>query len=204
MEHSLRRSRIAPALAAAAAALAVVVPSAQAAADPTGGVCDGQSLVQPFAAIGDQASYVLAPGGNFEGDAASSWSLTGGAAVQDGNEPSQVGGAADGKSLRLPAGSSAASAQLCVTWDYPWMRMFARNTGDPASRLLVTVNYKDPLGLKHNVPVGLIAADGTWSLSDQIPTMAGKLGTSMSLRLTPVGNGDWTVDDVYVDPYCRG
>jgi hypothetical protein len=56
---------------------------------------------------------VPAPDGGLE-HRAGGWTLLGGVAVQDGNEPYQVGGTADRRSLALPAGAVATTAPMCI------------------------------------------------------------------------------------------
>src|SRR5437660_9362793 len=62
------------------------------------GSCSGDVTSQPFAPWGDNASYTLAPGGDFESSALS-WLHTGAAATVDGNEDFHVGGAGDSSAL---------------------------------------------------------------------------------------------------------
>src|SRR3954454_13741498 len=91
--------------------------------------CAGQVLSTPFSRWADPMHYTLMPGGSFEGGAAG-WTLSGGARVTSGNESYNVTKAGDDESLRLPVGSSALSAPVCVGLEYPTMRFFAkRNTG---------------------------------------------------------------------------
>src|SRR4051812_8667622 len=107
MRGSQMRTRLRAGLAAAATTLAVGALAAPAAnagllsLDPSS--CGNEQLSHPFTPWLDSASYVLAPGGAFEaGDQA--WTLTGGAAAQDGNERFSVHADGDSRSLALPAG----------------------------------------------------------------------------------------------------
>src|SRR5688500_9811392 len=119
------------ALALPMAAVLVAAPSVQ--AGPlvaSAGDCAAQELSQPFMPWADPMSYTLAPDGGFE-EGGSSWSLDDGAAVVSGNESHYVRSAGDTRSLKLPSGSSATSAAMCVGLEHPTLRLFARNTGSP-------------------------------------------------------------------------
>jgi hypothetical protein len=182
-------------------AIGVFAASAQACSYP-----GAQQVFKPWA---DQSSYVLAPDGGFEAGAAG-WSLSGGAAVVEGNETYAVNGAADSRSLALPTGSAAASPPVCMTLDTPSFRFFARNTGDPSSRLRVEAVYK-LLGLVQTKVVSNVSAGPTWAPSQSVSTVLGLstiVGTlipsSIQIRLTPADSkGNWQVDDLYVDPFAR-
>ena len=90
------------------------------------GACNSAALSQPFAPWGDNASYQLAPGGDFEcGD----WSLNGNAQIVSGSEPFAATGTLGSSSLSVPAGSSATSPQTCLNASYPSMRMFVSGSG---------------------------------------------------------------------------
>jgi hypothetical protein len=209
----IRRTRAAFLAALSALTLgALVAPAANAnVLSLLPGMCAGQSESQPFAQFGDQNNYTLVPGGNFEGSA-SPWSLSGGARIVTGNESYNVGGAADAASLALPAGSSATSPFLCTDIYHPTARLFARNTGSSSSRLNVYVTYPTLVGLMATAKVGSISATSSWA-----PTPVDSLGlnnllatlnllgkTEVSFRFVPADNtGNWSIDDVYLDPYAR-
>jgi len=55
--------------------------------------------------------------------AGADWSMTGGAAIANGNEFYYVGGSEDSRSLSLPAGASATSPAICVG---PTIRSFVK------------------------------------------------------------------------------
>jgi hypothetical protein len=190
--------RIGPAGALALAALVLAVP-AQARADG----CPSQPLTQTFQPWLDPSWYVLAPGGDIEGGG--EWNLSDGAAVADGNEPFLAGD----RSLALPAGSSATTAPMCVGIEHPTVRLFARNTGDPTSLLAVSVVFRDILGLRHALPVGVVGAGSQWGPTTVMPVVVNLLSLlgdqNVAFRFTPVGGGgEWAIDDVYVDPYKKG
>ena len=131
LNGSRRGSRLlAAALGLALAALAPATAQAKNdkhdAANPDACVPD-HVLTSPFGAWGDLADYALAPGGDFESGAAG-WTLTGGAAVEAGNQPFDIG-APGASSLALPQGASALSDSMCVDETYTSFRLFARTSG---------------------------------------------------------------------------
>jgi hypothetical protein len=189
------------------AMLAAVAPSAQAGLlSLAPGAC-GQQMSEPFSQVGDNNEYALFPGGSFEAGSPS-WLLGGGAQVVSGD-------AYDGaRSLSLPAGSSATSPEACTGVDHPSARMFVRNTGSSSSRLNVWATYTPVLGL---LPVrfymGQLSGSASWGPSAYVQfgllrNLVGSLNLSestISLTLAPAdSSGKWQVDDVYLDPRCRG
>jgi hypothetical protein len=171
------------------------------------GSCSGQTFSQPFSQFGDNASYTLVPGGSFE-QGSLPW-LTSGAAVQGGNESYQVHGASDSRSLALPAGSSATSPAMCTSIYHPTLRLFAKNTGAQDASLKVEVLYPGLLGRVNVAQVGLLKGSSAWSPTKIMPLLVTNLLATLSLdrtavayRFTPVG-GNWSIDDVYVDPRCK-
>lgn len=169
------------------------------------GACSDARLTQPFAQWGDQSTYELAPGGDFEGSLAG-WTLSGGAARVAGSEPYGVTGAVGSDSLALPAGASAQSPYVCVNAGYPTFRFFARNTG-LLSTVLVQVVYKTPLGTVA-LPLGTVALSAQWQPT--LPMLTGSAvaglitgGTAQAaLRFTAL-TGSSRIDDVFVDPRMR-
>jgi hypothetical protein len=207
MSFRLRTTVIAASV--AAAALAAGAPSASAgilvASAPN---CTTPVTSQAFRSVdGDTDSYQLVPGGNFEAGS-KSWSLSGGASVVSGNEPWKVGGSSHGKSLVLPAGSSAISPTACVGLAEPTLRFFVKKNRAPLlgiSTLAVSVYVKTSLGLVVPVPVGVVLANGQWKptspmliVANLLPLLPGDR-TPVAFQFTPV-LGDWQIDDVYVDP----
>jgi hypothetical protein len=192
------------------AMLAAVAPSAHAGLlSLATGPC-GQQEFQPFTPWGDSATYVQVPGGTFE-SGAMGWSLRGGAAVVSGNESYKVSGPGS-HSLSLPAGSSATSPPQCTGIDHPSARLFVRNSGSSSSRLNVWATYPLLLGLPYRAYLGQISGSGTWQPSSpvQIGLLNNTLGSltlgesTISFTFAPADNtGNWQIDDVYLDPYCR-
>jgi hypothetical protein len=187
--------------------LAGVAPSAHAGQlTVTTGAC-GQTASQPFAQWGDTASYTLVPGGTFEPGSAS-WALSGGAKVVLGNDPYSRGS----HSLSLPAGSSATSPAACTGLDDPSARLFVRNTGASSSRLNVYATYKLLLGSPYTVSLGQLSGSASWEPSSvlQIGLLNNVVGSltmsdsTISFTFVPADkSGNWSIDDVYLDPRCR-
>lgn len=171
--------------------------------------CSYPGASRVFSRWGDQRDYVLAPEGGFEG-VISGWSLKGGATVVAGNESYYLDGAGDTKSLALPSGGSAESPPICMAIDTPVFRFMARNTGDPSSRLRVEAVFS-LLGLVHTDVIETIRSSSEWAPSPPVSTVLGLstlVGTlipsSIQIRLKPLdATGDWRIDDLYVDPFCR-
>ena len=111
----------------AAVAAAFLATSAPAHAGLLPSMCKDERASQVFLPWLDVMNYVAAPDGGLEAGG-SGWTLRGGATVVPGNEPFQVGGAADAHSLSIPAGGSATTAPSCRGLDRPTLRFFARRS----------------------------------------------------------------------------
>jgi hypothetical protein len=166
----------------------------------------GYTGTNVFAAWKDRRAYTLVPDGGFE-NGADGWTLAGGAAVAEGNETAQVGGAADHQSLALPAGSSATSPAICVERRAGTLRLFARTDGSRKARLKIEVVYANG----HKSKAAKLRAGDSWAPTRKLAVALGRakgkgrIGTAgVTLRFTPVGEpAAWQVDDVYVDPRLR-
>ena len=166
--------------------------------------CPEQPLDRTFRPWLDPAWYTPAPNGGLE-SGASGWTLERGASVVDGNEPFHVGGSGDASSLALPPGGSATTAPMCIGVEHPTLRFFARNSADPASALTVSVVFRDALGQSRALPVGVVTARSEWAPTPVVPVVVNLLGDQqVAFRFTAVDGGEWTIDDVYVDPYKKG
>jgi hypothetical protein len=166
--------------------------------------CGDESLSQPFAQFGDHSQYKLVQGADFEGSM-DDWTLHGGAKVVSGNESWKVGGSSDGKSLVLPAGSTAITPAACVGLEEPTLRFFAKKNSGLLSTLAVSVYVKTSLGLVVPVPVGVVLGNGQWKATPKMLIVANLLPllpgdrTPVAFQFTPL-LGSWQIDDVYVDP----
>jgi hypothetical protein len=199
------------ALRAGATALAALVALAVGASSANAGVltastpsCDDQPVSKPFTPWLDVADYTPLPGADFEG-AASDWSFARGAHVAPGNSSFGAGGAS---SLALPSGGSAVSAPICVGLMHPTMRFFARRRSTGVlSTLRVDVLFTLSTEAAVSLPIGIVANGGSWQPTQPLFILVNYLlppdgHASIAFRFTAQG-GDWSVDDVFVDPYSR-
>jgi hypothetical protein len=202
MSHRRRSAVLLSAVATALAAPAAATAGPLVADAPN---CDAQSSAKVFLPWADPADYVLAPGGAAE--SASGWTLSGGAAITAGNEPWNVHGATDARSLTLPSGASATTATMCIGIEHPDVRFFASSTlGD--GRVQVETIFETASGDVTSAPVG-VATAGAWSPTTVMPIAAALLPlmpgshTPVRFRFTSTGTAAVAIDDVYVDPYGR-
>jgi hypothetical protein len=167
--------------------------------------CTGRVIEQPFGAWGDLADYFLAPDGDFSAGGAG-WTLDGAEIVAD-NEPFWVHGGDTPAAVRVADGASATSPAICVGLDDPTMRFFARSGGGPSGKLAVDVLYTDADGEPQQLRIGMVIADETteWTPVAPLPITANTVEMDVAFRFTALGDGsEWSVDDVYVDPYRKG
>ncbi|HEY7935431.1 MAG TPA: hypothetical protein VID48_16540 [Solirubrobacteraceae bacterium] len=191
---------------ALAVLLATVVPalcgSTASAALISTGACDGSTLSQPFARWGDENTYKMVTGGDFEGSL-SGWTLSQGAQRVSGSEPYGAAGSVGGYSLKLTAGASATSPFTCANASDPIFRFFAKN-GGLLSTVSVQVIYKTALG-QLVLPLGVAALSNTWHPT--LPLLTGSAvggllsggTTQIALRFTAL-TGSSQIDDVFIDP----
>jgi hypothetical protein len=193
------------ALAAFAALAAATTESAEAGLIGTGAAsgCDSEAS-HPFEAWGDSASYLLMPGGSFE-KGQPEWTLSKGAYVGPGNEPFYTENDRGKRSLYLDSGSTAISPTGCFEFGDWHARFFVRGTGSKSARLEVDVVVKSLLGVLTVLDGGSVAPSKEWRPSPRIGMLVcnvtGLLGTrAVALRFRAV-NGNFQVDDVYLDPW---
>jgi hypothetical protein len=171
--------------------------------------CVDPEVAAHLSPFGDQRSYFLAPGGDFEAGT-TGWQLSGGARVVGGNEPFGVlGGGAS--SLQLPAGGSATSPVFCVDLNYPTFRFLATQQQLAADAgLEVDVIY--PEIAKGNVhKAATYKSQKEWKLMKDVkldPQRAGKTAgwrrVALRFRVPATKKGAvWNVDNILVDPRCR-
>lgn len=188
---------------AAAAVFAAPTAGAQAALLGLGSTCTSPSTSKPFTIWGDTNNYEPVTGGNFQ--STTGWTLTGGAQVVTGGDPYVA--AAGSKSLQLPAGATATSPAMCVSFNDPTLRFFDRLATSTGGRVQVTLLYNNlVLGL---LPPSAGASNPTTSWQpSSVMTTASTLGTitslfnaKVSLRFTAT-SGPIQIDDIYIDPRC--
>jgi len=201
------------ALAAAVAGMALLAPSANAGvlvADA--GNCADQSIDQVFRPWLDPMSYTVVPGGSLE-EGAGGWTLNG-ASVVSGNEPWEVHGDGDSRSLKIPAGKSATTDTICVGLEHPTLRFFAKSSGNSllgavGTALTVEVVFEDAWGRELSLPIGTVLPKSQWSPTLPYPVVANLLPllpgerTPVRFRFRAAGGSNWQIDDVYVDPRSR-
>jgi hypothetical protein len=205
MPHVLRprglRATLGSLLGAAALLAAPAAANAACASAPTS---------TPFKAFGDTATYSLVSNGAFE-TGTTGWSLTGASTVT-GNETSHVHAAADAKSLAITAKGVAVSPAFCVDIDRPTFRFFARRTTGTWGVLNVRLRWRTAAGAVNETTVAAINGDSTgWqvtptlNLATTLPLWNSGQNATVQLVFDPEDyGGDWTIDDVYIDPYVRG
>jgi hypothetical protein len=187
------------AVACIAACGLVAAPATAATPGATAG-CPVTPSTTPFAAWGDVAEYVPAPGGNLE-ERAATWTLTGKAGAVEGNEPFRVGAPSDHLSLGLAAGSSATTAKMCIGVEHRTLRFFSK-----ASKRTGSLKVEVLFGGRART-IGTIGAATAWAPTEVLPMLVNELAPAhgnaidVAFRFTPRGNASWTIDDVYVDPF---
>ena len=213
-------------LGASAAALALAAPAVAApttgpviqATDASRSTCEDPKLGAPYAAIGDERSYVLAPGGSFEDAAAPGWQLSAGARLdQDGRSGGQ---------LVLAAGASAVSPSMCIDLDYPHLRFAHKVTSRHAKGVEIRVDVVYPqVQAADWVTVGQVSpgagvpTGAGWRVSPDVALKPELGGTDwgardVALRFTAVkaagatetraaAGAEVRVDDVFIDPRAR-
>ena len=135
-------------------------------------------------------------------DGGAGWS---GGRVVAGNEPWHVGGARDASSLAVAAGATAVSAPVCVGHDEPTLRFFG-HAGNPLASVAVGVQVTLLGGLVVTLPIGLDNGVA-WAPSPSLGVLANYLPpagqyTAVRFTFTPL-LGDFTLDDVFVDPRAK-
>ncbi len=206
MKFNAVRRRLVSTSAAALAATAVLGGSALASGDAVATGCPAVATAQVFAPWQDLGEYFMAPGGDIEAGAAG-WELTGGAGPTAGSAPFGVAGTEDHLALSLPAGSSATTPPMCIGVEHRSMRFVAH--GPAGASLRVAAIYEKRAGTKKRVHIAKIGGTGAWQMTDVLAMIVNEdaedygNALTVALRFTPHGDGDWQIDDVYVDPWRK-
>lgn len=166
-------------------------------------VCGDSASEQRFLPWGDDADYVLAPGGSVEDSAG--WELKG-AEVSTDNSPYSAGN----RSLSLDEGATATSPVMCISTAHPTIRFFAANRADEDSVLEVEVLYEDLNGHPKKLKVARLTGGDSWQPTVVIPIHVqvraaasedGLTAIAVVLKARHAGKGGaWKVDDLCVDP----
>lgn len=199
----MRKVLISAALAAVAVAV-LPVASAQAGLLATTTDCELRDVSQPFMPWGDSYDYILVPDGAVE-NGAGEWSLQGGAQIVSGNSPFYSNSATDTHSVSIPKGASATTGTMCIGKEHPTLRFFAKNDSSALSFLDVQIQIETSWGREVSLPVGLERGNQNWEPSSTMRLIVNYLNmqpgtyTPVEFKFT-ARNGNWKVDDVYVDP----
>jgi hypothetical protein len=195
MPFTRKFSRLLPVGAIAALAL-VAAPAASAA---TISPCESRATAPVFSQFGDDREYYLAPGGSFEGSI--SWVNNGPVSLVEANEPWYLAGPDHASAARLQPGARLISPVLCVTRNEPYLRFMAESNG-PGSLHVTVLLYSASNKVLHSS--SLSSSDyASWTPSDLIDLQTSKLPVGEQAYVAVVfrSQGDWTIDDVFVDPY---
>ena len=184
------------ALGTAALLIAALPTTASAAECPTG------ATSPVFSAFGDAGNYFLAPNGGFEQNL--TWAKSGSVSRVAGNEPFMLAGLTDGYSLRLRKDASVTTPKLCVTRDLTHLRFVAKASG--SGQLDVRVDFWENGQITDSSSGSVSNSDhALWRPSRVVDLKADKLGAGQTGQVTVTfkSQGDWLVDDVFIDPYRR-
>jgi hypothetical protein len=171
--------------------------------------CPTQPVSNPFSQWGDNNTYVLAPGGSFEGTTDQvGWTLSG-ASLTQGNEPFYVDSSSDSQSLTISGGGSAISPFFCVDNTMGSLRFFAQQI-EAGGGLHVYALVQTANGVQ-TVPVARLL-DGSmpsWAPTQPITGDTENLSDDQTLQVAlefsvRAWSASWQIDDVYVDPYRSG
>lgn len=159
-----------------------------------------------FAHFGDTASYFLAPGGAFEGPL--TWAHNASAAIVAGNEPFMLNAPTDDQSLRLRPGGTVTTPLMCITPETPHLRFVAKALDSrPLNVRVRFYGRTDDDWEVTDVTRGSVSAagHGQWAPSRNIDLMTHMLapGTVGYVDVKFKSQGDWQIDDVFVDPFAR-
>jgi hypothetical protein len=159
-----------------------------------------------FLAWGDNASYSLAPQGNFS--MSTQWSLNKHAVIAPEADP--YSGAQH--SLQFEKSGEAATPPMCVNLDNPTVRFFTRDLGgNGKSNLKLDVLYEDLNGHVKHLTIAKIKATGAWQPSVIVPiymnmiasaTPDGVTAVAFQFKAEGVQKGETlSISSLYVDPF---
>jgi hypothetical protein len=162
---------------------------------------------QVFLAWGDDASYSLAPQGDFS--TTDGWTLSKRAMIVPSADP--FSGAQ--QSLQLGHDGQAATPAMCVNLDNPTFRFFTRDIGgNGKANLKVDVLYEDFEGHVKHLTIARLKANSEWQPSIIVPIYMNMLAaaspsgvTAVAFQLKAEGlqkDETLSISSFYVDPYC--
>lgn len=169
--------------------------------------CSYPNAEQVFSEYGDNAYYELAPDGGLEGGG-TGWEFTGGAELVAGSETGTLNDRADQVELKLPFGAVAISPRVCVDETTPQFRLMTINTGKKDTKLKIRVMYEF---VKSDGKVGTqnkdfeIRAANVWAPTEPLELKTDREQERVArIVFTPKEKeGNWLIDDLYVDPFAR-
>jgi hypothetical protein len=170
-------------------------------------LCAYGEPAQTFLPWGDDASYALAPEGDFS--ATDEWTLSKQARVVPSADP--FSGAQ--QSLQLGHDGQVASPAMCTTLDNPTFRFFTRDVGgNGKANLKVDVLYEDFDGHLKHLTIARLKAGTEWQPSIIVPIYMNMLAAASSSGVTAVAfqfkaeglqkDETLAISSFYVDPYC--
>lgn len=166
--------------------------------------CEGQTFGQPFQAYGDENSYTLVPGSQFNGPE-EGWTLSGGAKIVTVTRPDGTSGGV----LQLPRGSEAVSPPMCVTLMYPTARVWAAAVAETRGSVKTQVVYSTAKGTAVARTVAKLQPEAAWSPSETFevrPELGGQAEGARPVRFVFGAKSDkepFELYDLYVDPRMR-
>ena len=91
---------------------------------------------------------------------------------------------------------------------HPTIRFFAKNTGHAASTLKVSVLYESTDGKVKELALARLLGQSTWMPTVIVPFHVNLIAAASPAGVTAVAfkfkaegkGGQWTIDDLYVDP----
>jgi hypothetical protein len=169
-------------------------------------VCGYPDPAQIFLSWGDEASYALAPEGDFS--ATDEWTLNKQATVVPTGDP--FSGAQ--QSLQLGRDGQAATPAMCVTLDNPTFRFFTHDLGgNGKANLKVDVLYEDFDGHVKHLTIAKLKAGSDWQPSIIVPIYMNRLAAASPSGVTAVAfqfkaeglqKGETlSISSLYVDPW---
>jgi hypothetical protein len=168
--------------------------------------CGYSEPSQLFLAWGDDASYMLAPEGDFA--QTDEWSLKNANVV---SRADPFSGAQ--QSLELGKGAEAVTPAMCVDLDNPTFRFFTRDVGgNDKSNLKVDVLYEDFDGHVKHLTIAKLKAGSEWQPSIIVPIYMNMLAAASPSGVTAVAfafkaegvqkDETLSISSFVVDPYC--
>ena len=183
--------------------------------------CEPGPTHQAFSVFGDSYFYYLAPGGDFEGSL--TWSRTGRVSLVHRSGLESIGllgdltdllgdsslfeGLLGESSLGMLKDSRVTTPMLCVTSETPHLRFLAR-AARGSGQLDAEVRVYNSRGRVTDSSSGSISPSDhrLWRPTRFIDLKTDQLdpGETAYVDMRIRSQGNWLIDDVFIDPYRRG